>query len=108
MKLDELIEHLDYEDLINFKDVEVTGISYNSKTTKKGDIFICLSGEYTDGHEYAKNAIENGAVALLVERKVEAGKIPQVVVSSTRHKIADIADRFYCSVCSRKATSQVL
>ena len=97
MKLDELIEHLDYKDLVNFKNVEVTGISYNSKTTKKGDIFICLTGEYTDGHEYAQNAIENGAVALLTEHTVEAGKIPQIVVSSTRHKIADIADRFYSS-----------
>ena len=97
MKLDELIEHLDYKDLVNFKNVEVTGISYNSKTTKKGDIFICLTGEYTDGHEYAKNAIENGAVALLVEHPLDAGKIPQIVVSSTRHKIADIADRFYSS-----------
>lgn len=97
MKLDELIEHLDYKDLVNFKNVEVTGISYNSKTTKKGDIFICLTGEYTDGHEYAQNAIENGAVALLTEHIVEAGKTPQIVVSSTRHKIADIADRFYSS-----------
>lgn len=98
MKLDELIEHLDYKDLINFKNVDITGISYNSKTTKQGDIFVCLTGEYTDGHEYAKNALENGAIALLVERQVEnAVRIPQIVVSSTRHKIADIADRFYSS-----------
>jgi UDP-N-acetylmuramoyl-L-alanyl-D-glutamate--2,6-diaminopimelate ligase len=97
MKLDELIEYLDYKDLINFKNIDITGISYNSKTTKKGDIFICLIGEHTDGHEFAKSAIENGAAALLVEKKVEGTKIPQVVVSSTRHKIADIADRFYSS-----------
>ncbi len=98
MKLDELIEHLDYKDLINFKNVEISGISYNSKTTKQGDIFVCLTGEYTDGHEYAANAIENGAAALFVEHKVDADKsIPQVVVSSTRHKIANIADRFYSS-----------
>ena len=98
MKLDELIEHLDYKDLINFKNVEISGISYNSKTTKKGDIFVCLTGEYTDGHNYAANAIENGAAALFVEHRVEADKkIPQVVVSSTRHKIADISDRFYSS-----------
>ncbi len=98
MKLDELIEHLDYKDLINFKNVEISGISYNSKTTKKGDIFVCLTGEYTDGHEYAKDAIANGAAALFVEHGVEADKkIPQVVVTSTRHKIADIADRFYSS-----------
>lgn len=97
MKLDELIEYLDYKDLINFKNIDITGISYNSKTTKKGDIFICLVGEHTDGHEFAQNAIEAGAAALLVERKVEGTKIPQVVVASTRHKIADIADRFYSS-----------
>lgn len=97
MKLDELIEYLDYKDLINFKNIDISGISYNSKTTKKGDIFVCLVGEHTDGHEYAQMAIDAGAAALLVERKVEGTKIPQVVVSSTRHKIADIADRFYSS-----------
>lgn len=97
MKLDELIEYLDYKDLINFKNIDITGISYNSKTTKKGDIFVCLVGEHTDGHEFALSAIENGAAALLVEKKVEGTKVPQVVVSSTRHKIADIADRFYSS-----------
>ena len=51
MKLDELIEYLDYKDLINFKNIDITGISYNSKTTKKGDIFVCLVGEHTDGHD---------------------------------------------------------
>ena len=95
MKLDELIEYLKYDDLINFKNVEISGISYNSKTTKKGDIFVCLVGEHTDGHEYAQMAIDNGAAALLVERKIDGIKVPQVQVDSTRHKIADIADRFY-------------
>lgn len=99
MKLDELIEYLDYKDLINFKNIDITGISYNSQTTKKGDIFVCLVGEHTDGHEFAKDAIEKGAAAILVEHKIDGinKKYPQVVVASTRHKIADIADRFYSS-----------
>ena len=96
MKLDELIEYLDYKDLVNFKNVDITGISYNSKTTKQGDIFICLTGEHTDGHEYAQSAVEKGAIALLTERKLDTD-IPQVIVTSTRHKIADVADRFYSS-----------
>ena len=95
MRLDELIEYLKYDDLINFKRVDITGISYNSKTTKQGDIFICLVGEHTDGHEYAQMAIDNGAAALLVERPLENISVPQVQVDNTRHKIADIADRFY-------------
>ena len=96
MKLDELIEYLDYKDLINFKDVDITGLSYNSNTTKKGDIFVCLVGEHTDGHEYAQKAIDAGAVALLVEKELPIN-VPQVRVSTTRHRIADIADRFYSS-----------
>ncbi len=97
MKLDELIEYLKYKDLINFKNVEISGISYNSLTTKKGDIFVCLVGEHTDGHEFAQKAIESGAVALLVEKPIENVNVPQVQVASTRHQIADIADRFYSS-----------
>jgi len=97
MKLDELIEYLKYKDLINFKNVEITGISYNTQTTKKGDIFVCIVGEHTDGHKYAQDAIEKGAVAVLVEHKIEGINIPQVQVNSTKHQIADIADRFYSS-----------
>ena len=97
MKLDELIEYLKYKDLINFKNVEISGISYNSNTTKKGDIFVCLIGEHTDGHEYAQKAIDSGAVALLVEREVKDVDVPQVQVTSTKYQIADIADRFYSS-----------
>ncbi len=95
MKLNELIEYLKYKDLINFHDIDVTGISYNSQTTKKGDIFVCLVGEHTDGHKFAQMAINSGAVALLVEHKVEGVDVPQIQVQSTRHQIADIADRFY-------------
>jgi UDP-N-acetylmuramoyl-L-alanyl-D-glutamate--2,6-diaminopimelate ligase len=40
-------------------------------------------------------AIDKGAAALLVEHKIEGVNVPQVQVDSTRHKIADIADRFY-------------
>ncbi len=97
MKLDELIEYLAYKDLVKFNDVEISGISYNSKTTKKGDIFICLVGEHSDGHMYAQMAIDNGAAAILAEHPIEGITVPQVIVDSTRHKIADIADRFYSS-----------
>jgi UDP-N-acetylmuramoyl-L-alanyl-D-glutamate--2,6-diaminopimelate ligase len=87
MKLDELIEYLKYKDLINFKNVEVSGISYNSNTTKKGDIFVCLVGEHTDGHEYAQMAIDSCAVALLVERKVEGVNVPQIQVQSKQLRL---------------------
>lgn len=96
MKLETLIENLQYEELINFEDVEITGISYNSKTTKSGDIFVCLVGEHTDGHEYFKAAVEVGARAFMVEKPLDT-HLPQIVVKSTRTQIADIAAKFYSS-----------
>ena len=94
MKLDDLIKNVEYLNVINHKNIEVTGISYNSKTTQKGDIFVCLRGEYTDGHKYFKMAEENGAVAFVCEEELEPD-LPQVVVKSTRHQIADFAAAFY-------------
>lgn len=96
MKLSQLIRNLKYKEALNFEDTEVTGISYNSKTTQKGDIFVCLTGEHSDGHEYAKSAVEKGAVALLCEKALDINVV-QIVVNSTRHQIADIADAFYNS-----------
>jgi len=96
MKLNNLIENLKYEKLINFEDVEITGISYNSKTTKSGDIFVCLVGEHSDGHQYFKSAVELGAKAFLVEKELDC-HLPQILVKSTRKQIADIADKFYNS-----------
>lgn len=96
MRLEELIENLEYKELLNFEDVDIKGISYNSHTTKSGDIFACLVGEHSDGHDFFKRAVECGAKAFFVEKELDT-HLPQVVVKSTRHQIADIADKFYHS-----------
>ncbi len=97
MKLSELIKKVKYQKVVNNKEVEITGVSYNSKTVQKGDIFVCLKGEYSDGHDYAKMAVDNGASALLCEREIDniSSDIPQIIVESTRHQIADVASAFY-------------
>ena len=95
MELDELIENIDCEK-INYENVEITGLSYNSKTTDDGNIFICLAGENTDGHNFVKDAEKRGAVAIFAEHEVES-ELPQIIVKSTRHQVADIADKFYGS-----------
>ena len=94
MKLSELIKNVKTEDIINNKETEITGISYNSKTVKNGDIFVCLKGENTDGHDYAKMAVQNGASAIFCEKQLELD-VPQIIVESTRHQIADLAAAFY-------------
>lgn len=94
MKLSKLIEGINNAESINFKETEVTGISYNSLTTQKGDIFVCLVGENSDGHNYAQMAADKGAVALMTERELPID-IPQIKVKSTRHQIAELAAQYY-------------
>ena len=94
MKLEELIENLQYKELINFTNVDISGISYNSQTTKKGNIFVCISGEHADGHNFYKRAVELGAAAFMVEKPLDT-HLPQIVVESTKKQIADIASKFY-------------
>ena len=98
MRLRTLTENISYLELVNFEDYtdEIGGISYNSKKTKRGDLFICLTGEHVDGHEYAEEAVANGAMACVVERRLNLD-IPQIVVSDTTEAIAEISDLFYSS-----------
>lgn len=95
MKLQDLIKNSKVEKVINEKDIEITGISYNSKEIKAGEIFVCLKGEYSDGHDYAQMAVEKGAAALFCEKELPFD-IPQLIVESARHQIADLAAAFYC------------
>ncbi len=91
MILEEIMKVLTPEKIVNYKNnIEIKGISYNSQLTKAGDIFVCLQGEYSDGHNWAKMAKERGAAALLCERELDV-ELPQIIVKSTRHDIADVA-----------------
>ena len=98
MRLSTLIDNINYIDLINTDNFsgEIQGISYNSKKTKPDDLFVCLTGEHVDGHEYAEEAILNGACICIVERILNLD-IPQIVVSDTTEAIAQISDLFYSS-----------
>lgn len=72
----------------NSKDIIILGASSDSRTVSKGDIFVCINGEQSDGHSHAKSAIENGAVALLAEYNPysslnEPSPVPVLLVSNT-------------------------
>ncbi|WP_046226859.1 UDP-N-acetylmuramoyl-L-alanyl-D-glutamate--2,6-diaminopimelate ligase [Paenibacillus dauci] len=75
-------------------DVSITGMEIDSRKVKAGDLFICLPGFTVDGHDFAEQAITQGAAALVVERILPLD-IPQLVVSSCRHAMAVLGDAFY-------------
>ena len=95
MKLGDLIKDIDIIEQYNYDaNVDVKGINYNSKTTTSGDIFVCLRGEHVDGHNFAVDAVNKGAVAVMCETRLDI-PVPQIVVASAEQSIAGLANRFY-------------
>ena len=62
--------------------------SFDSRTVELGSIFLALKGENADGHEFARQAVENGAVLVLSSRKVDA---PCIVVDDVLEALGAIA-----------------
>jgi UDP-N-acetylmuramoyl-L-alanyl-D-glutamate--2,6-diaminopimelate ligase len=75
-------------------DVEITNLAYDSRKAGPGTLFFCVVGEKRDGHEFAAQVIEAGAVALVVERELEVA-VPQVAVPSVRAVMAPLAAAFW-------------
>jgi len=80
--------------------VEINSLQFDSRMVKEGDVYFAIKGFAQDGHQYIPQAIENGAIAVVVEDynpNVIKG-VQQVVVSdNTRKALAFAADRFYNS-----------
>jgi UDP-N-acetylmuramoyl-L-alanyl-D-glutamate--2,6-diaminopimelate ligase len=68
MILNEILEGIQILSLTGNTGVNVSGISYDSRKVKSGDIFVAITGEKSDGHDYINEAIKNGAIAILCER----------------------------------------
>lgn len=98
MLLEELINVLDIKDTRNYEgDLNIKGIAYHSARVKSDYIYVAIKGYITDGHNYIKSAIDNGAVAVIVEDFAEGVDIPQIKVSNSREALSIISDKFYGS-----------
>jgi len=75
---------------------QILGLSENSQTTRKGDLFFCMPGSRVDGRDYAKEALQKGAAWVVAEKKPIAGlAAPQLVVPDIREALALSAKAFY-------------
>jgi UDP-N-acetylmuramoyl-tripeptide--D-alanyl-D-alanine ligase len=73
-------------------DVKFSGVTTDSRAVAAGDLFVALKGERFDGHNYVKQAIEQGAAAALVERRDPAwGDFPLLVVKDARLALGELA-----------------
>ncbi|HEX8856922.1 MAG TPA: UDP-N-acetylmuramoyl-L-alanyl-D-glutamate--2,6-diaminopimelate ligase [Thermoleophilaceae bacterium] len=74
-------------------DLEITALAYSSKSVAPGALFFCVRGFTSDGHDFAPDAVERGAVALVAERPLDLG-VPEVIVPDARAAMAPAAVKF--------------
>src|ERR671936_1617077 len=94
MNLEGLIAALRPVKVINRAPAEVTDLAYDARSVEPGAMFFCVPGARADGHDFAPEAVARGAVALVVERRLELDA-PQLVVADSRRAMASAADVFF-------------
>lgn len=81
------------------EDINITGVSIDSREIKEGNMFIAINGFEMDGHKFIGSAIENGAKAILIdEERLDEYKdvnAEVITVSNTRDVVPFIACNFY-------------
>jgi UDP-N-acetylmuramoyl-L-alanyl-D-glutamate--2,6-diaminopimelate ligase len=94
MDLERVIAALAPTDVVGRAPAEVRDLAFDVRTVGPGALFFCVPGSRADGHDFAADAVDRGAVALVVERPVEPA-VPQLVVTSSRVAMAVVADEFF-------------
>jgi UDP-N-acetylmuramoyl-L-alanyl-D-glutamate--2,6-diaminopimelate ligase len=94
IELDSLSQAVRAERIINPSRAEITDLAYDARRVIPGALFVCVSGHKADGHEFAPQAVGQGAAALVVERPLDL-PVPQLLVSDSREAMALAADTFF-------------
>jgi len=95
MKLSEIVKDIEIKEIIGSIDVNISGIAFNSAEVKPGCVFVCIKGLKADGHDFAQDALDKGAVAVVAERKISDIASNMIVVEDTRYALAKISASFY-------------
>jgi UDP-N-acetylmuramoyl-L-alanyl-D-glutamate--2,6-diaminopimelate ligase len=93
MKLSKCLDALEFE--LRGEDVQINAVEMDSRRVTPGTLFFCIPGGRVDGHDFAAQAVQKGAVALVVERWLEDVSATQVLVPDARAAMARIASNFY-------------
>ena len=94
MKLQELLAGIPVLAAAADLETEITGVSYDSRRTKPGDLFVAMAGFATDGHQYIGKALENGAAAVLCQQTPETD-CPYIQTEDSRRALAVVGANWF-------------
>jgi UDP-N-acetylmuramoyl-L-alanyl-D-glutamate--2,6-diaminopimelate ligase len=96
MKLTELLAGVGTEPVASTKaKADITGVTADSRSVKPGDLFIAVPGTKADGVQFAHEAVQRGAAAVLAEKSVSGVTVPVFITPSARKALALVAGNFY-------------
>ena len=85
---------MEFDSKIFNQQVVISGVSINAQKVVPGDLFIAFAGANTHGISYLEQAISNGAVAVLSDKKIEAS-IPSFIYPKPREIVGTISAWLY-------------
>lgn len=95
-KLSEILKDIEYQSL-NFTDLEINSITFDSRAVSEGSMFVAQVGVHVDGHEFIAKAVEKGASAILCQTLPEKTdpKVVYIKVADSSHALGLAASNFY-------------
>ena len=94
MKLSEILKDIHMISSAASGDTEITGICYDSRRVRRGDLFVAVRGYESDGHKYIPMAVEKGCAAVLCE-EAPGADVPFVLTDDSRLGLALAARSFF-------------
>lgn len=81
---------------LGINEVDIEDIAYDSRRVKKGSLFFCIKGFKTDGHLYIKEAVKNGARAVITQEwQEDTSGVTQIQVKNSRIALAEASNVFF-------------
>ncbi len=94
MKLYDIISNLKFIGIKNYQELDIDALTCDSKEKTNNGIYFCIKGLNQDGHNFANDAIANGAVCLVVEKFIDL-PVTQILVENARIAMSYISSVFY-------------
>ena len=95
MKLLELLKNTDITCENGQENIEISGVSYDSRKTQPGDLFVCVRGFQSDGHAFAAAAQKAGAAVIVAEEMLPDIGIPVILTKDGRKALSAVSANFF-------------
>lgn len=94
MKLEQLLENVDIVSQKADMQLNISGVSYDTRVIRSGDLFVAIKGYMTDGHKHIEAAVDSGAVCVICE-VAPSVDIPYVLVKDSRKALSLVSSTWF-------------